>query len=62
MAWLLAGTALAGGVIGIGLAVVLPSVIAALSIFYALVGVSLFVPVAVGLYSQLWTSAHQLAR
>ncbi|MFV2007221.1 MAG: sodium:solute symporter family protein [Longimicrobiales bacterium] len=44
--------ALAGGVIGIGLAVVLPSVIAALSIFYALVGVSLFVPVAVGLYSR----------
>jgi len=43
--------ALAGGVIGIGLAVVLPSVIAALSIFYALVGVSLFVPVVVGLYT-----------
>ncbi|MCH7565358.1 MAG: sodium:solute symporter family protein, partial [Gemmatimonadetes bacterium] len=45
------GAALAGGVIGIGLALVLPSVIAALSIFYALVGVSLFVPVVVGLYS-----------
>ncbi len=44
--------ALAGGVIGIGLALVLPSVIAALSIFYALVGVSLFVPVAVGLYTR----------
>lgn len=44
--------ALAGGVIGIGLAVVLPSVIAALSIFYALVGVSLFVPVVAGLYSR----------
>ncbi len=44
--------ALAGGVLGIGLAVVLPSVIVALSIFYALVGVSLFVPVVAGLYSR----------
>ncbi len=44
--------AVGGGVLGIGLAVVLPSVIAALSIFYALVGVSLFVPVAAGLYSR----------
>ena len=44
--------AMAGGAMGIGLAVVLPSVISALSIFYALVGVSLFVPVAAGLHSR----------
>lgn len=42
--------ALIGGIAGVVLAVRLPSVIAALSIFYALLGVSLFVPIVGGLY------------
>jgi SSS family solute:Na+ symporter len=40
------------GVLGILLAMVLPSIIAAVSIFYGLIAVSLFVPVVAGLYSQ----------
>lgn len=42
--------ALIGGVAGVLLAVRLPTVIAALTIFYSLLGVSLFVPIAAGLY------------
>ncbi len=42
--------AVVGGGLGVFLAVVLPSVIGSLSIFYALLGVSLFVPVLAGLY------------
>ncbi len=42
--------ALLGGLAGVFLAVQLPSVIAALSIFYSLLGVSLFVPIIAGLY------------
>ena len=45
--------ALAGGALGMLLALVLPSVIGALSIFYALMAVCLFVPVVAGLYSRL---------
>ncbi len=41
----------AGG-LGILLATVLPSIIAAVSIFYGLIAVALFVPVMAGLYSQ----------
>lgn len=44
--------AVAGGVLGIALAIVLPSVIGSLSIFYTLMTVSLFVPLVVGLYSR----------
>jgi SSS family solute:Na+ symporter len=44
------GAALVGGVAGMLLATRLPTVIAALSIFYSLLGVSLFVPVVGGLY------------
>jgi SSS family solute:Na+ symporter len=40
------------GVLGILLAAVLPSIIAAVSIFYGLIAVALFVPVVAGLYSQ----------
>jgi SSS family solute:Na+ symporter len=40
------------GVLGILLATVLPSIIAAVSIFYGLIAVALFVPVVAGLYSQ----------
>jgi len=44
--------ALLGGALGITLAVLLPTVVAALSVFYALVGVSLFVPLIAGLYTE----------
>jgi SSS family solute:Na+ symporter len=44
------GAALGGGACGVGLAVVSPTVIGALSVFYTLLGVSLFVPVVAGLY------------
>jgi SSS family solute:Na+ symporter len=40
------------GVLGILLAAVLPSIIAAVSIFYGLIAVALFVPVMAGLYSR----------
>ena len=40
------------GVLGILLAIVLPSIIAAISIFYGLIAVALFVPVLAGLYSK----------
>lgn len=43
--------ALAGGGLGIALALALPSVIGALAIFYTLLTVSLFVPLIAGLYS-----------
>ncbi len=46
------GTAVVGGTLGVLLAVVLPSVIGSLSIFYSLLGVCLFVPVVAGLYSR----------
>jgi SSS family solute:Na+ symporter len=42
--------AVAGGALGVVLAIQLPTVISALSIFYTLLGVSLFVPVVAGLY------------
>ena len=42
--------AVAGGALGVLLAVVSPSVIGALSIFYTLLSVCLFVPVMAGLY------------
>lgn len=44
--------AVAGGTAGVGLAIVLPSVIGSLSLFYTLLSVSLFVPVVVGLYTR----------
>ncbi|MCC6991023.1 MAG: sodium:solute symporter family protein [Acidobacteria bacterium] len=44
------GAARVGGLAGVLLAVRLPNVIAALSIFYSLLGVSLFVPIIAGLY------------
>ena len=40
------------GVFGVLLAIVLPSIIAAISIFYGLIAVVLFVPVIAGLYSR----------
>ncbi len=44
--------AIAGGVLGVLLAIVLPSVISSLTVFYSLLGVTLFVPVVAGLYTQ----------
>jgi SSS family solute:Na+ symporter len=44
--------AVLGGVLGVTLAIVSPTVIDALVIFYALLSVSLFVPVIAGLYSR----------
>ncbi|HXF04656.1 MAG TPA: sodium:solute symporter family protein [Blastocatellia bacterium] len=44
--------ALAGGTAAVGLAIGLPSIIAALSIFYSLVSVALFVPILMGLLSR----------
>jgi SSS family solute:Na+ symporter len=46
------GAAVAGSVAGVFLALQLPTVISALSIFYSLLGVSLFVPVVGGLYTR----------
>ena len=46
------GAALAGGTMGVLLALVLPSVIGALTIFYSLMAVCLFVPVVAGLYAR----------
>jgi SSS family solute:Na+ symporter len=53
--------ALFGGALGVLLALVLPSVIGALSIFYALMAVCLFVPVVAGLYSRLPAVPEALA-
>lgn len=54
--------AVAGGILAVALAIVLPSIIQGLTIFYGLLGVALFVPTLVGLYSKvpgartaLWT-------
>jgi SSS family solute:Na+ symporter len=49
------------GILGILLAIVLPSIIAAVSIFYGLVAVSLFVPVLAGLYSKRVLSTAAVA-
>jgi SSS family solute:Na+ symporter len=46
------GAALLGGAAGVGLAIVAPSVIGALSFFYTILSVSLFVPVVAGLYAR----------
>ncbi|MXX56658.1 MAG: sodium:solute symporter family protein [Gemmatimonadetes bacterium] len=46
------GAALAGGVAGVALAVVLPGVVESLTIFYSLLGVSLFVPIVAGIHSR----------
>jgi len=44
--------AVVGGLLGVLLAVVIPTVIDSLTLFYAVLGVSLFVPVAAGLHSR----------
>ena len=54
-------TAVAGGAIGVVLAVVLETVIRALTIFYSLLVVTLFVPILGGLYTRRVRSAEALA-
>jgi SSS family solute:Na+ symporter len=45
------GAAVAGGVLGLLLAMILPSVVAALKLFYGIMTAALFVPLLVGLFS-----------
>ena len=47
------GAAIGGGTLGVLLALVLPSIIGAITIFYALMAVCLFVPLVAGLYTRL---------
>jgi SSS family solute:Na+ symporter len=54
-------TAVVAGVLGVSLAALLPSVIAAVKIFYGLLAVSLFAPVVLGLYWRGATSRAALA-
>ncbi len=55
------GAAVAGGLAGVALAVVIPSVVDALEIFYSLLSVSLFVPVVAGLHSRRPGAGEALA-
>lgn len=55
------GAAIAGGVLGVGLAVVAETVIDALSIFYSVLSVSLFVPLLAGLATRRPRSEAALA-
>jgi SSS family solute:Na+ symporter len=50
--WVSRMASISAGIIGILLAVILPSIIAAVQIFYGLIAVALFVPVLAGLYSK----------
>lgn len=54
-------TSVGAGILGILLAAILPSIIAAVSIFYGLIAVSLFVPVMAGLYSRRVLSSAAMA-
>ena len=54
-------TAIAGGGAGTALAIALGSVVNALTIFYTLVGVSLFIPILAGLYVRRTSGAGALA-
>jgi SSS family solute:Na+ symporter len=53
--------ALLGGTLGVGIAIVSPTVIGALAVFYSLLSVSLFVPVAVGVMDRRTGRAEALA-
>ncbi len=55
------GAALVGGAVGVLLAIVIPTVVSALTIFYSLLAVSLFVPIIGGLYSERAGSREALA-
>jgi SSS family solute:Na+ symporter len=53
-------TAVLAGIAGVGIALVAAGVVSALSIFYTIMGVSLFVPIVAGLYDEGATSADVL--
>lgn len=55
------GAAVASGSLGVALAIVSPTVIGVLSIFYTLLGVSLFVPIVAGLYVRRASTPEALA-
>jgi solute:Na+ symporter, SSS family len=55
------GAAVVGGAVGVLLAIVIPTVVAALTIFYSLLAVSLFVPVVGGLYARRAGTREALA-
>ncbi len=55
------GAAVASGSLGVALAIVSPTVIGVLSIFYTLLGVSLFVPVVAGLFMRRASTIEALA-
>lgn len=55
------GAAAVGGALGVGLAILLPTVAAALSIFYSLLAVALFVPLIGGLFAPRALSREALA-
>lgn len=54
-------TTVCAGVVGIALAIVLPSVISAVTIFYAILAVALFVPFMLGLYWPRMSAAAAIA-
>ncbi len=54
-------TAVLAGTMGVGIALVAAGVVSALSIFYTIMGVSLFVPILAGLYSNRASSADALS-
>jgi SSS family solute:Na+ symporter len=54
-------TALVSGVVGVVMALILGSILNALTIFYTLLGVSLFVPIIAGLYVPRARTAEALA-
>jgi SSS family solute:Na+ symporter len=55
------GAAIASGMLGVALAIVSPTIIGVLSIFYTLLGVSLFVPIVAGLYLRRSSTTEALA-
>ncbi|HET9270918.1 MAG TPA: hypothetical protein VFO31_22225, partial [Vicinamibacterales bacterium] len=53
-------SAVAGGTLGVLLSIYLSAIVQAMTVFYSLLGVSLFVPVLAGLYSKRAGSAEAL--
>ncbi|MGH6689514.1 MAG: hypothetical protein ACREF4_02390, partial [Gammaproteobacteria bacterium] len=53
--------AVSGGVLGVALAIVIPTVILALTAFYSVLSVSLFVPIVAGLHSRRGGTPEALA-
>jgi SSS family solute:Na+ symporter len=54
-------SAVGGGVLGVLLSIYLSTIVQAMTVFYSLLGVSLFVPVLGGLYSRRAGQAEALA-